>query len=331
MGLFDSLKGKMSSASKSMQYSSGSAEDAINHISYQIARNVEAGNFDSAKSTLRSNLDELMSGEMETESFRGQGNPKKTWDKPEKEAQHFVNEAYLYLLEMAVKDLEGIDNHLEPPIRTKWFRWENGIKQRIEDIHELHAKVEKAYPDEVTKKEIDANTSEWYIEQYYYAQHWNDERPSYNSLDDGVLAKVTEWKWISRSESKAAREIREVLGTDQEQDHNSNGDDKILQKVVRARRRIEFIEKLANWEEENYQLQIDRQELQKIEEVKNWVKEREQAIKELDGCLEPITVRYDNPEEVEGNIAEAENILKRLRGHEGAEDKKLKKLEEELP
>ena len=336
MGLGDFISDKVSSASESMKYSDGSTEDAIKHISYKIAEEVEKGEFDQAKNILKQHLDELMAGEMKTESFRHGNNPNVKWDTPEEEAQFFVNEVYLFLLEMAVKDLEGIDSHLEPPIRTTWIRWDDGLLGKTQKLQEMNRKAIKAYPDETQTVNIDENTPKWYIEEYLYYGNWSEERPSYNTLKNGIKGKVTRWKWIAKTESKLIRHFREILGTDQEEEHENNGDSMIFQHVIRTKRRIRFIEKLAKWEQSEYGLEIDNSELEEISQVGGWVEEREKVIRKLDELLSPYNGEgkfeaWQDLEKAQNRFQKVEEVVKELREMEGEEDEKLKQLEQKLP
>lgn len=333
MGFLDSVKNKAN------EYGFGRTppplEGAIENISREIMHDVMAGNYQEAQQILEKNLRELKNGEFEADKRPHTASDNRTdrWETPEKEAHQLTNMVFLELIELVVDDLATIENELEPPIKVNY----GGTKQ---------ADIEDGLEGEFNRLEN------------FFKQSKQKNLDQYRG-DNISMRKHEEFKRHRKGGRKVAKKIRVALGT-----YTTNGaedavnDEKyresrpsaegrykenmgVLITVKMAERHLEFIQHLAEWENEKFGLDMEPEEKREIKEVKNWLEERYEIVKELDQIVRPFQndkgmdvdkdELYLDPEKSLKRLSKAEEVLDQLHRIEDREDDKIKQLRNTLP
>lgn len=300
-------------------------EEAIEEIGVRIREDVMKGNFDHAKSLVEQNLATLEAGNFNSSLKDSKGRHVRTqeWPSPEEEAQQLTNFVFLELLELVLEDLETIESQLEPPIHiddpvigSKTI--ERGLEGQISDIED--------FLNGYTREEVQNLHGEEF-EKFY--------RKAYEKAHLIRIALGT----------KNTGGPKDAIENDKYRKNYGDYRDNMgaLITVKMAERHLEFIQKLAKWEHEKYSLDMDEREKQELEEVKQWLGERFEIIKELDHIIHPFVVSrgaeaginkeeaFKNPQKSLQRLSKADQVLDQLHELEKKEDSKIKRLEQMIP
>lgn len=322
MGLFDSVKEKLSQDPPPL-------EEAIEEIAKRIRDDVMAGNYDEARNILEENLNKLESGEFEKAVRDDDGRYvgyEKSWPPPDEEAQQLTNLVFLELLELVVKDLETIEGQLEPPIEMKdpikgYIELENGLEGGIKQLEQLLNSYTKEEVENMSRKRFKKLRKKG----YGIAQRIRIALGTKNTSGGRDAVNTEKYRTNLKRNWDSDGKYRENMG--------------VIVTVKMAERHLKFIKRLAEWENENYGLEIDQNEMKALNKVKEWLGERYEIVKELDDIIHPFALNKDaeagitkdeafkNPQESLQRLSKADQVLDKLHKLEEQEDEKIKKLD----
>lgn len=326
MGLLGSVKEKLSQDPPPL-------EEAIREIADRIKDDVMKGNFDEAQKILENNLNKLENGEFKKEVTNDGGKSmgyNKNWPEPEEEASQLVNYVFLELLELVVEDLETVEGGLEPPIKVRdvikneQLVLEDGIEGEIEVIEEILGSYNKEDVKGMSRDQLmnveKLRSAYEHADKIRKALGTENTSGGKDAVEDENYRTKHHRKW--REEGK----YKENMG--------------VLITVKMAERHLEFIQKLAKWEHAEYGLDINQGEKKEINEVKKWLNERFEIIKELDQIIHPFVLdagaeagvtkeeAFKNPEKSLQRLSKADQVLEELHELERKEDQKIKNLDQ---
>lgn len=327
MGLFDSVKEKLSRDPPPL-------ENAIKEIAKKIRDDVMSGNYDEAKAILEKNLRELENGDFEKRVTDDDGKYlgyDRNWPAPEEEAQQLTNFVFLELLEMSVEDLETVEGQLEPPIKVydalknRETELENGIEGEVQKLEEFLNDYNKQDVKNMSRKKFKRFRKKGYKHAYRIRLALGTK--SAQGAKDAVNNE--KYRTKPRREQSSEGKYKENMG--------------VLITVKTTERHLKFIQQLAEWEHREYGLDMDQNEMGEVKEVKKWLGERYEIIKELDEIIHPFVLdrgaeagitkdeAFKNPDESLERLSKADQVLEQLHEFEEQEDQKIKQLDNMLP